>query len=873
MKKFCRQIVLLICGVLYSWAQQPSDQYIPVELKAPTFGSIEINITIIDTSVYVPSIEVLTFLGIKAEYDSLNQIISGIFKSSDNAYSIDLISNLAKIKNKKSIELAPEDYLFKDNVLFLRLTTINKIFELELIYYPRKLQILVKNVLDIPAVIVARRLKSLQQRIRPMRFTEPEVVLGREIKFINGGRLDWSSSTRFINNPASSSQLKFIDSRDNLYFGIKSLGGDLTGHLFSVIQPKQTKNTFRWKMRYPVFDTPYLRQITFGDIYNIGVISQEMSGIEFTNRPAAARRLFTREVFHGTVEPNMNVSTSGGIGEMNLFKADDQGLYQFDAPVLYGNGLLEVRAFDNWGQERLLRYRLVVPRSLIPPGEAEYSIATGTIKGNKRIKTFTSTLNWGISSNLSVGTKIAYYDFKYPTKFYGGISGTSRLTGNLIFDALVIPKGIAQANLNWEFPSTARFTVSNTYYGTRSAFDLSGMRNELSASASIPFFKGLNSYVINLFGTRTEYTDYRNDQVQVSFSTVLKKVSPTISTRWLSQQQFNGNRITIAQESNAGLSTTLPAGLNLRGDLRYDHLQHRIVSINVVGVKYFSNNFLLSASYLRAFRPSYYSIGFRLSYYFPFVRAQVGAATSGRDRYEYSLTGSGAVDFDLVHPSVKFSDVHGSIIDSRGFFIRPFLDQNANGIFDKDESPLDGGRVYYQNVTFENQFSSMPINKINRRGFYSYEKYNFYLDPQSLENPLWVPEFGGIQVMSEPNYLRRIDIPVVTGGIVRGTVMVSTKATIPAEGIKVTLYVVSQNTDENKVNGFISKFKKTVSTFSTGEFEFIGVPPGRYILELDAEQLSNLRYRCMPLKRDINISIKEDGDLLNDQNFTLTISQ
>ena len=64
-------------------------------------------------------------------------------------------------------------------------------------------------------------------------------------------------------------------------------------------------------------------------------------------------------------------------------------------------------------------------------------------------------------------------------------------------------------------------------------------------------------------------------------------------------------------------------------------------------------------------------------------------------------------------------------------------------------------------------------------------------------------------------------------------------------------------------------FVKTASTFSTGEFEFLAIPPGSYVLSLDASQISGLAFASKPEKREIEIVMKPDGDIINDLNFTL----
>ncbi len=76
----------------------------------------------------------------------------------------------------------------------------------------------------------------------------------------------------------------------------------------------------------------------------------------------------------------------------------------------------------------------------------------------------------------------------------------------------------------------------------------------------------------------------------------------------------------------------------------------------------------------------------------------------------------------------------------------------------------------------------MPINTATKVKIFSYEDYKIFLDPETLEDPVWVPQYKAIHLVADPNLVRRINIPVVNGGILRGTVTIAGKTTFPAEG-------------------------------------------------------------------------------------------
>jgi hypothetical protein len=284
---------------------QVSQEKVIVEVKAANLSLREIDMIVRGEENYLPAIELFNFLGIKSSFDSAGTRISGFFKNSDSTYLIDFKEGEATYR-KKTIPITDRDHFTADRRLYLNLNVFKNLFNVELIYLPRRLQVLVKNALEIPAIVVGRRLRALENRIQFKKTPEADFTLGRDFKFLAGGLINWSTFGRF-------SRTNYLGSRNTLNFGVKALGGDITGRYLAVLSPGKHTTSFRGNYRYPFFGGPLLRQIIIGDLLSVGVTTQEITGVEITNRPAAIRRLFTREVFRGNVDPNMAVTFSGGI--------------------------------------------------------------------------------------------------------------------------------------------------------------------------------------------------------------------------------------------------------------------------------------------------------------------------------------------------------------------------------------------------------------------------------------------------------------------------------------------------------------------------------------------------------------------------------
>jgi len=142
-----------------------------------------------------------------------------------------------------------------------------------------------------------------------------------------------------------------------------------------------------------------------------------------------------------------------------------------------------------------------------------------------------------------------------------------------------------------------------------------------------------------------------------------------------------------------------------------------------------------------------------------------------------------------------------------------------------------------------------------------FEEYYLSLETKYLDNPLWVPRYNTMSVISEPNQFIRIELPIVVGGIVRGSVTYDIAGQLlPAENVTVSI------TPES---GEKQGFPKTTRSFSTGEYEFIGLPPGLYVVSLDRNQVTQLGYALTQLTQTIEVRVTPEGDEINNVDFRL----
>jgi hypothetical protein len=170
--------------------------------------------------------------------------------------------------------------------------------------------------------------------------------------------------------------------------------------------------------------------------------------------------------------------------------------------------------------------------------------------------------------------------------------------------------------------------------------------------------------------------------------------------------------------------------------------------------------------------------------------------------------------------------------------------------------------MYIQNNTLGLSPVSLTRNVFTSGRLLPYNEFSIYRDPRTLDNPLLVPRYNSVKILSESNYIRNFDIPVVHSGTVRGLVTLSDSANTPLEGISIVLSVKKENGERTNV-------LRKVITFSTGEFEFDLLPPGNYIVQIEPSQLQTYNFAAQPTRRDVIVRSVPDGDIVEGMNFVL----
>ncbi|MBA4313305.1 MAG: hypothetical protein C0417_11825 [Chlorobiaceae bacterium] len=847
MKKGIHIALLLIFVISHLIGQATQEERIPIELRVTGIGSIPLEVIALDTIIYFNSKTIFDFLGIYNTYFSERQTIEGFYKNKRTPYVIDCSVPEARMK-KISVPLTSDDFLIRDMEVYLNKDFINKFFKLDLRYNKRRLLVEMPRVGDLPRVKYIEQLRRREHLAESaINLPPPEMTIDRSFYIIDGGRLTYNFYNRFTKSTSPHRNYNFN-------YGGGILGGDINLRYYGTQRKFRSFDQFRAKWRYPIFNQPYLRQIIVGDLVSSGFLASLVRGFGITNKPLQQRYFFGNEDVEGVFSPNIDVELKSTQSDYQFSRTDSSGKYYFSLPIYYGQGRSTIQTLDPWGFQEMEQFRSNLPVSMVPPGTVEYSVIAGKARYGLKRYTSTANLQWGVTSNLTIGSTLSYFDQpKMRSKIYPTINSIVRINSGMSFDLQVTPLAYSSAKLQCLLPSDVEIKANAIYYAENIYFNPARLKNKYDILTNIPF-SAWGGFSVNLVQASLHTYRYRN--ADLSFYLTSRFISTRFLSRW--SWRVNGEKnILLTRQSYFDISLNLPLGVFIMGEASYNHVRKELEIVGVSINKILFNSLHIGFSHNRLPIFGYNITSLRLEYVFPFVRAIAGASQNGPHMREYFAGATGTVNFS-IRPFFMLPENRMTNLGFGGLKINPFFDTNSNGVLDDDEVETKEGKVLFSNVSRSSKVAAIPVTSNRLMRLPSYEEYDISLDPQSLENPMWTPTTGVVRVSAEPDRIKEINIPLVIGGTIRGMIKVQ-GTQMPAEGIKVILRA------KRNSNGK----KYTTTSFSTGEYEFSTIPPGKYRLELEDVQLTQLGYKFQPLGFDVEVRTSEEGDLISEKDFTL----
>lgn len=858
----CFFIFFLINSTLIerSGAQTPFSkdtiQTIPVDLTIRGIGRAEFDILSKDGKIYLPLLSIFKLIKIKADYMPQTGIIEGFYINRNNPYRIDPTTNSYQISGIVG-SIASIDYIIRAEEFYLRQELFDPIFGLKMEYSPRALSVKLRTRVKLP--IFLERERELARR-RQMLFAAPkaEYSIPRFPWIFGGGRLDWNLTAS--QNTLSSSRYDY-----SFRLGNQFLGGNLETSIHGTVNKPITKDNITTRLQYAFLDQRWVNQILIGHIMTTGFQPNNIFGLEITNRPAPRRLFFAEDILSDYIGPSQITDFYQRGVLMTSQVTPIEGQYQFTTLLPFGVSTFEIRAYDEFGLESIRRYRVDVPNSMIPPGELQYSLTGGVF----RYKPYNGVGNfaamWGINSVFTLGGGFDYLNYHGNwTKIHPSLSAIARLSNITNFNAFVAPSAFSRAGLSMYYPSMLGGTASYSLFSRNPFYNSRHAINEKTLSINIPLSviagRDIPTWQVNVYGQQTTYSTGNAWNIRGSLYGSFEGVS----FRAIQSLFWSGRTHSLTQNlSTLTLFARLPAEVFFRFTSSYDHIAKKIPNVRISIAKN-----ILKAGNIQIFADRNFisyvtTIGVQFIYYFPFAIARFNATKVG---------GDGAWRFvENVRGSIGYADESNDFIFDNlnrvglgGLLVKPFLDLNGNNTQEIGESEVTKARV---NSSYDwgagARMKYIPDIGFGLTRTLPYEDYLISIDPTSLEDPMWAPRYKSLSIISEPDKFRVVELPIVIGGIIRGSINEFVQDTLrPVAGMTVTI-------KSDEMADGIPIYINSMNTFSTGEYEFIGVLPGSYTVSISDDEIAKLSRVAERSTIPVVVTSTPEGDTISNVNFIL----
>ncbi len=190
--------------------------------------------------------------------------------------------------------------------------------------------------------------------------------------------------------------------------------------------------------------------------------------------------------------------------------------------------------------------------------------------------------------------------------------------------------------------------------------------------------------------------------------------------------------------------------------------------------------------------------------------------------------------------------------------IRAFLDNNRDGVFNGDDSPLQGVTFDVGHHRYERKNDTSDKSGISLlTGLVPYQPTNIRIATASLENPDWIPATAGVEIIPRPGKTATIDLPVTISGEIDGTV------DIEHSGKRKNVSNV-----ELELVDSTGEVIKRVKTAYDGFFLISGVPIDDYQLRVGRQQLKRFGITPPPPRQ---IHLTPSHPIMSGMDFVLRV--
>jgi hypothetical protein len=745
--------------------------------------------------------------------------ITGRLEPSGERFTIDPAAHEVRLGNRV-VPVGPHDITADDGETYVSLPVLRELFGISGTIDRESAAVYVYDPEDLP---IARRMEREAARailIGGERSAAPDLVLPSR-----GG--EWNGVV-VTYDLRSSSQSTLSASAYDIAAATAVAGGSVFLRAQGAGQGSPRFDG-AWTGIWPL--NRWLTQLRAGDGVTTGPRPQISRGVSVTNAPFARPLLVEDMPFAGTLPPDWSLEAYRG-GQLIAFDSvGPSGRYLLTLPVQYGENPIDFVAYGPFGQVRTFNRTFRALPSMLPPGAFEYGVSAGACRSTVCSRNGNADLRYGLSRRWTVRAGLDEFwrdgapSISHP---YAGIAGAP--ANALGLEAEGVAHAFVRGGIRVEPSLGLRLTADYVQYADSSGaspFVPPGTRRLWSLYGRVTPSQRNPSLAFEAQGTRTETTSGTRSEARVGAS--------ALAANMLLRPYARADRVVDASGRNdrryVGLEATIlprPAlgpvlgAIWAQGQFEAEDVR-RPTSASVTLARNLGSIFRVEGGvrWARGFPGALFT--FSLVSQLAAIRSTslVTAPTSGEGtRLDQSLAGS--VVWSRNAAVALYSE---PTLDRGGITGRVFLDVNGDGSRQEGEPVLPGTRLLVGNrwrtADAEGRFQVWGLSP--------YEEVVISTDTTSLASPWWVPGFGSATVLPTSNVFRKVDIPVVIGGIVEGSLLLDGATSLPADRALAVILVEAA-----------TGRRTSVETFSDGSFYRAGVRPGRYTASVDSAVLAAL---------------------------------
>lgn len=598
-----------------------------------------------------------------------------------------------------------------------------------------------------------------------------------------------------------------------------------------------------WKK--PFLDKKGLKTVRVFHDMNTMDISTEgyLTGVMFSNENYSTGAI-RNHLFQGRTTPDTDVEIYNNGQLIQYVKSDSLGNYQVEIAYYEGENNIKAVSYDSFGVPSLNESMVYMPPGLQRKKKFSYIASVGVSDYGEPF--FDISGEYGLFNNLTLGVTNQTLFIPGDIKSITRLTSKYTIMNRMRIDLNYIPAVKYSAMLTGNIGSLLTGNITyESYNKTQNVIYTSINKNLIaSVNGSIPMKNVNGNYYLRVQYYKMGITN--NYSTNMSLNLWWKKFSGTLSFSTVSQKMKLENAVYEARlgyRFNNKMYDEL--AVSYRGRSKSFDIRNRF--------NYqFSNKLNAYCEVNSNTMSRNYNVSLGVSWRLPWLQLRGGVRQSNAATTTYANVSGSMLLYE--HMNVAFTD---KFVSGASLLIVPFLDENGNGVKDKNESVMKETKIM-THIRTDIQKTKSGISFSN---IVPNQAFKIVIPRQAYEDITWQIDPQDICLVLAPHQSRTINIPVKILTELSGQITVTKPGQVSVvNGVPVT--VTNMHTG------------KTIELHSDewGYYSTM-VVCGNYSISVDTDSLDKSGLECAVPIRHVVIEPSRDGQQLLDLNFVCHVKK